>query len=239
MMNKIKKGFISFLCILFVSIIWADGALERSQGGAELNGFLAFVLWCVSVYIIIKGKAILSTVGSFGIMYAIRIQKFGTTKEALGNMGVVLYCVIVLGMIWVMWRMLFWGVGKSNRSNNVSRERDSDYRREERERRKRENLERLERQSEEIRQRQIDEENRWREEQRREANSLKSGSDEYWKLEEQAEYIYRQAADARNSDERRRWAERGKNLAYRMREKYGLSDEVVERLISNYYLDRL
>lgn len=81
MMNKIKKGFISFLCILFVSIIWADGALERSQGGAELNGFLAFVLWCVSVYIIIKGKPILSTVGSFVIMYAMIWVSKGTPHE--------------------------------------------------------------------------------------------------------------------------------------------------------------
>lgn len=158
-------------------------------------------------------------------------------------MWVVLYCVIVLGMIWVMWRMLFWGVSKSNRNSNTSRERDLDYKREERARRKRENLERLERQSDEIRQRQIDEENRWREEQRREAireaNSLKSGSSEYWRLKEQAEYIYRKSANARNDDERRRWAERGLNLAYTMREKYGLSDESVEYIINQFYLERL
>lgn len=68
---------------------------------------------------------------------------------------------------------------------------------------------------------------------------LRNGSDEHWKLRDQADYIYRQAANSRTSDERRKWAEKGKNLAYGMREKYGFSDEIVERLINDFYLERL
>ena len=70
---------------------------------------------------------------------------------------------------------------------------------------------------------------------------LRSGSDDYWKLKEQAEYIYRGAADAmgKGMHVQKKWAEKGEKLAYAMREEYGFSDENVEWLIKQYMLDRL
>ena len=69
---------------------------------------------------------------------------------------------------------------------------------------------------------------------------LRSGSDEYWKLKEQAEHIYRKSAEALGkSDAQKKWAEKGKDLVYEMRAEYGFSDENVEWLIKQYMLDRL
>lgn len=68
--------------------------------------------------------------------------------------------------------------------------------------------------------------------------ALKNGSDEYWKIKEQAERIYRKKANARSSSEREEWAERGKEMADRLREDFGYRDECVKYLIKEFDLDR-
>lgn len=45
--------------------------------------------------------------------------------------------------------------------------------------------------------------------------------------------------DATTYEEREKWAEKGEALARNMREKYGLGDEQVKRIIKDNYLDRL
>lgn len=67
---------------------------------------------------------------------------------------------------------------------------------------------------------------------------LENGSKDYYDFKEHAERIYRKKCDARTTDERRRWAEKGDDLMNRMREKYGYGDGTVEGIISQYYLDR-
>lgn len=68
---------------------------------------------------------------------------------------------------------------------------------------------------------------------------LRSGSDEDYRLKEEADYIHRQCVDAATHDEREKWAAKGEALARNMREEYGLGDEQVKRIIEDNYLDRL
>lgn len=67
---------------------------------------------------------------------------------------------------------------------------------------------------------------------------LISGSNEYYKIIEHAERIYRKKVEARSSSEREKWAEKGKELADRLREDYGYRDTEVSHIIDKYYLDR-
>ena len=67
---------------------------------------------------------------------------------------------------------------------------------------------------------------------------LKSGSDEWYEAKEHAERIMRKKAEARSSSEREKWADRGRDLADRLREEYGYGDEGVRWIINEYGLDR-
>lgn len=68
---------------------------------------------------------------------------------------------------------------------------------------------------------------------------LRSGSDEDYRLKEEADYIHRKYADATTYDERDKWAEKGEALAREMRAEYGLGDKQVQMIINDNYLDRL
>lgn len=51
MLNKLKTFFIGFFSILWVSMIASFLAGPKDIGGAEINDFLAFVLWILFVYL--------------------------------------------------------------------------------------------------------------------------------------------------------------------------------------------
>lgn len=68
---------------------------------------------------------------------------------------------------------------------------------------------------------------------------LRSGSDEDYRLKEEADFIHRKCANATTSFEREKWAEKGEALAREMRAEYGLNDEQSEYIIKDNYLDRL
>lgn len=67
---------------------------------------------------------------------------------------------------------------------------------------------------------------------------LENGSEDWYKFSEKAEKIQRKHSDARTFDERQKWERKAEELIDFMRSKYGYDDNV-ERIISNYYLDRL
>lgn len=67
--------------------------------------------------------------------------------------------------------------------------------------------------------------------------ALENGSREYWDISEHAERIYRKKCE-HTGDKRRKWAERGQELADRLREEYGYDDPMVKRIIEDFYLDR-
>lgn len=65
---------------------------------------------------------------------------------------------------------------------------------------------------------------------------LRDGSNEYWKIEEHAERLYRKKCDSTGA-EKEKWIERCRNLADQLREEHGYNDPVVERIIEKWYLD--
>lgn len=67
---------------------------------------------------------------------------------------------------------------------------------------------------------------------------LENGSREYYDIVEHAERIYRKKANAKTTDDRRKWAEKGYDLMDRIREDYGYSDKEVKYIIERYSLDR-
>ena len=67
---------------------------------------------------------------------------------------------------------------------------------------------------------------------------LRSGSDEYYKLEEEADNIHRCRANATTTIEREKWVEQGKELTRQMYAEYGRSDKMVKGIVESHYLDR-
>lgn len=105
MLRKLKNGFIGFMCILWVTDVWIISIMDHSEfGGAELNGFLAFVLWIVSIYLIVKVNAIMSAVGSTVILFIIRAVRFGVDVRKLEGLG---QPIAVLVVCWVLGKLLF------------------------------------------------------------------------------------------------------------------------------------
>lgn len=110
MLHKLKNGFIGFMCVLWVTEVWLISTMSHSDlGGTELNGFLAFILWIVSIYLIMRGKAITSAVGSTVILFIIRIAKFGVDTGALEKLK---EPIVILGACLVLGK-LFWGAIKN------------------------------------------------------------------------------------------------------------------------------
>lgn len=68
------------------------------------------------------------------------------------------------------------------------------------------------------------------------SRGLINGSDEYWKIKNQAESIYYDIANS-TGHEREINIKCANNLAYRLREKYGFDDPTVNYIMEKYYLD--
>ena len=62
---------------------------------------------------------------------------------------------------------------------------------------------------------------------------MRSGSNEYYRLKKEVDYILVLMVDATTHDEIEKWAEKGEALARNMREEYGLGDEHVKRIIED------
>lgn len=99
MLRKIKNIVIGFFCFSFISVIWLSAPMNFEDGGANMNKFLAFGLWILSVFLIVKGKAIVATVGSIAIFFAIVIPNGGVKFNNANWDGLV---EIVVGFIGIL-----------------------------------------------------------------------------------------------------------------------------------------
>jgi hypothetical protein len=105
MLRKLKNGFIGFMCVLWVTAIWLIATMDYSDsGGAELNGFLAFILWIVSICLIVKVNALVSAVGSTVIVFIIRIARFGVD---VGKLEAFEEAIGALVVCWVLVKLFF------------------------------------------------------------------------------------------------------------------------------------
>ena len=56
MLRKIKNVVIKIFCFLWVSSVCSIGAIPKEEAGVGMNGFLAFGLWVLCIFIMIKIK---------------------------------------------------------------------------------------------------------------------------------------------------------------------------------------
>lgn len=77
MLGKIKNVLVGIFCFSLVSAAWLSAPMSIEEGGANINRFLAFGLWVLSVFLIVKGKAIIATIGSTVIVVAMMIHNGG------------------------------------------------------------------------------------------------------------------------------------------------------------------
>ena len=98
MLRKIKNVVIGFFCFSIVSVGWLSAPLSFEEGGANMNKMLAFGLWILSVYLIIKGKAIIATVGTIAILLAIIIPNGGIKFNSTDWDGLEEVAVTIIGI---------------------------------------------------------------------------------------------------------------------------------------------
>ena len=55
-MDRIKSIVIGIFSLIWVSGIWTTAAMGTEEGGAGVNGILAFILWALCIFLIIKGR---------------------------------------------------------------------------------------------------------------------------------------------------------------------------------------
>lgn len=105
MLQKIKNFFIKLFCFFFISLIWAISMASYAEGGAEINGILAFLLWLVNLIILFKVSAVVSAIGSSILIIVLRITKFGFNDVVLYGLGIVavMFGAIAL-FLKLMWR---------------------------------------------------------------------------------------------------------------------------------------
>lgn len=49
----------------------------QNDGGAEVNGIISFIIWCLWIYLLKKGYAIASSILSTIVSVGIKVYKFG------------------------------------------------------------------------------------------------------------------------------------------------------------------
>ncbi|MFR1202905.1 hypothetical protein [Blautia glucerasea] len=83
-MDRIKSIVIGIFSLIWVSGIWTTAAMGTEEGGAGVNGILAFILWALCIFLIIKGRAVVAVIASTVIMIIISIPKLNTAGVSGG-----------------------------------------------------------------------------------------------------------------------------------------------------------
>lgn len=77
---------------MWISAVWSLAAVDHSAGGVEINGFLAFLLWMVAVFAMIKTKPIIPAIVSTIVVIVVSSVKYGINinwdglEEPIGTM---------------------------------------------------------------------------------------------------------------------------------------------------------
>lgn len=216
MFEKIKTFVCGFLGIVWVSCMCTFMAGPGDLGGAELNGFFAFLIWLVLMIVVVKKHAIVAGVLSTVLLFGLRVHSFG-----IGDTSKISYVLtMVLGtplMYFILWKLLFPKNPERKKltsqvcqkSNNMSYDYEKNYDYEE----------------------SYDSRNSY---DNYEDTSLRNGSDEYWDYWNEAEQIYNAFCDARTTDERRYYKKVGDNLRYQLFARYGRDDKSVKSICERF-----
>ncbi|EET58986.1 hypothetical protein BRYFOR_09092 [Marvinbryantia formatexigens DSM 14469] len=197
-------------------------ACPGEAGGAEINGFLALLLWILFVYLIIKKHVAISCILSTILAFGIRIYKFG-----MGDMSGVsetITQVICWGVLLFIFYKLFFG--------NADRDTDKTAYQSRKPQRKKDTSGYYE--EDDYSSYYEAEEDSSYERHKDIGPKLKNGSEEYWEYKNAAEAIYRDFCNADNITERRHHKKRGDKLKATLISEYGAKDECVKSIINNF-----
>lgn len=107
MFARIKKFFITAFCILLISTIWAISLAGSVEGGAGLNGFVAFILWGISVYIAVKVNAVAAVIGSFALELILHTMKYGMNEKMMVSIFAIAAVFLLLWKFDSIWNFLW------------------------------------------------------------------------------------------------------------------------------------
>lgn len=105
MLRKIKNVIINVFCFLWITMVCLIAAMPKDGGGTGINGFLAFGLWILCIFIMTKIRpwivALVSTLIVVGIQIAnSEITWAGFIKEIEMPIGT-LVMVLILGKLFL------------------------------------------------------------------------------------------------------------------------------------------
>lgn len=116
-LRNIKNFFIKLFCALWITTVWLASVMSYAEGGAEINGLLAFLIWVISLLVLLKVNAIVSAVGSLALLEGIRVIKFGFQDVMLYGIGIV---VVLFGGIFLFFKLIESGGRKNISRRNIS-----------------------------------------------------------------------------------------------------------------------
>lgn len=86
-----KNVIINVCYFVWISLICLVGAAPVDKGGAGINGFLALVLWCVCIFIMIKIRPWLAILVSALIVVGVELANSGMTWHEFWNKIVMIW----------------------------------------------------------------------------------------------------------------------------------------------------
>lgn len=104
MLGKMKNVIIKVLCFLWITMISLTAAVPKDGGGIGINGFLAFGLWILCIFIMTKIRpwivALVSTLIVVGIQIANNEITWAEFIKEMGTpIGVLVIILIILKLL--------------------------------------------------------------------------------------------------------------------------------------------
>lgn len=100
--NKIYNAFIGLMCFLMMTAVVLMGTLPSNDGTSLFSGFLAFALWIIFLFVLIKGHPVLSAVLSVVIIIGLKVYKSGFDSVFTEDIKQGVAWILVLGFFYLL-----------------------------------------------------------------------------------------------------------------------------------------
>ena len=111
--SKIGMFFITSVCFLCITLLVLLMCVPMTDNSPTIPGFIGFLLWCVLMFILIKGHPVISSIISFiiAIVFTIYNGSFTMKDVVSEEVGEILAPIVIVAVIY------FWY--KSDHNRNV------------------------------------------------------------------------------------------------------------------------
>lgn len=101
MLGKIKNVLVGLFCFFMVSMEYLIVVISSDQGSTGMNRFLVVGLWAASVFFILKGKAVMTTIASTIVIIFFYRDAFFSAFTAMDEemWGGIILTIILIGII--------------------------------------------------------------------------------------------------------------------------------------------